>query len=175
MAQTQNSSGESLDSTLNFIAEVSGLPIEQVKTMYERVRKGRSLAEAMSIPPESLEAGYALACNLFSSGKYHDAETMYRVLCQYDANNPRNWLGLGCCLEKQGLYREAVFSLAHAAELGYPINPKPLYLLAQCCCSIQDTESAKRVLEIAVTAGDEADAEQMSYRKMSQELLANLV
>ena len=86
-----------------------------------------------------------------------------------------NWLGLGCCLEKQGLYREAVFSLAHAAELGYPINPKPLYLLAQCCCSIQDTESAKRVLEIAVTAGDEADAEQMSYRKMSQELLANLV
>ncbi|MCR5814067.1 MAG: hypothetical protein K6G15_06210 [Desulfovibrio sp.] len=174
MAQSQKSPDEELGTTLKQIAEVSGLPEEEVRKMYEQAKKGASIAEMFKIPPASLEAGYTLACNLFSAGKLQDAETMYRALCQYDSNNPRYWLGLGCCLEKRASYREAVFCFAQSASLGYPLNPKPLYLLAQCCCSIQDTDSTRRVLEIATNSGDQADSEQMRYRKLAQELLASL-
>ena len=172
MSQTQNSSD--MSELLVRIAELSGLSEAEVRVMYEQAQKGASVAEMFHIPPASLEAGYALACNLYAAGKTHDAETMYRALCQYDSETPRNWIGLGCCLEKRAEYREAVFSFARAAELGYPMNAKPLYLLAQCCLSIQDAEAARKVLDIAVAAGDEADVEQARYRKMAQELLAQL-
>lgn len=171
MAQTQNTD---MTVTLARIAELSGLSESEVTAMYEQAKKGASVAEMFHIPPASLEAGYALACNLYAAGKTHDAETMYRALCQYDNATPRNWVGLGCCLEKRAEYHEAVFCFARAAELGYPITAKPLYLLAQCCCSIQDKEAARKVLEVAVTAGDEADAEQARYRQMAQELLTTL-
>ncbi|MBE6442744.1 MAG: hypothetical protein E7022_10615 [Desulfovibrio desulfuricans] len=172
MPQAQNATD--MSATLASIAELSGLSEAEVKAMYEQARKGASVAEMFRIPPASLEAGYALACNLYAAGKTHDAETMYRALCQYDSETPRNWIGLGCCLEKRAEYREAVFCFARAAELGYPLNAKPLYLLAQCCCSIQDKEAARKVLEVAVVSGDEADPVQARYRQMAQELLATL-
>ena len=171
MSQTQNTD---MSETLARIAELSGLSEAELSAMYEQAKKGASVAEMFHIPPQSLEAGYALACNLYAAGKMHDAETMYRALCQYDNDAPRNWIGLGCCLEKRAEYREAVFCFARAAELGHPMNAKPLYLLAQCCCSIQDKEAARKVLEVAVDAGGATDAEQSRYRKMAQELLAQL-
>lgn len=172
MAQTQNIGD--IRQTLARIAELSGLSEDEVTAMYEQACRGASVAEMFHIPPASLEAGYALACNLYTAGKIHDAETMYRSLCQFDSCTPRNWIGLGCCLEKQAEYREAVFCFARAADLGYPMNAKPLYLLAMCCLSIQDRESARHVLDVAVTAGDPNDAEQMRYRKMAQDVLGQL-
>lgn len=172
MAQMQNATD--MSATLAQIAELSGLSEAEVRAMYEQACKGASVAEMFHIPPASLEAGYALACNLYAAGRTHDAETMYRSLCQYDGSAPRNWIGLGCCLEKRAEYREAVFCFARAAELGHPMNAKPLYLLAQCCLSVQDKDAARKVLDVAVTAGDGSDAEQARYRKMAQELLAQL-
>ncbi|MCR4666077.1 MAG: hypothetical protein K5657_02150 [Desulfovibrio sp.] len=171
MAQAKNTD---MNSTLERIAEISGLSKEEVSSLYEQAKKGASVAEMFHIPAKSLEAGYALACNLFSAGKIHDAETMYRALCQYDNDVPRNWIGLGCCLEKKAEYREAVFCFARAAQLGYPMSAKPLYLLAQCCYSIQDKEAARKVLDIAISAGNDSDPEQARYRKLSQELMATL-
>ena len=171
MTQTQN---PDMSEAFARIAEISGLSLEEVSAMYEQALKGASVAEMFHIPPESLEAGYALACNLYTAGKIHDAETMYRALCTYDSDVARNWIGLGCCLEKRAAYREAVFCFARAAQEGYPMSAKPLYLLAQCCCSIQEKDSARKVLEIAVTAGNESDPEQVRYRQMAQELLATL-
>ena len=163
-----------IDTTLARIAELSGLTEAEVTAMYEQAKTGASVAEMFHIPPQSLEAGYALACNLYAAGKVHDAETMYRALCQYDAETPRNWIGLGCCLEKRAEYREAVFCFARAADLGFPMNAKPLYLLAQCCCSIQDKEAARKVLDVAVNADNNTDPEQARYRQMARELLATL-
>ena len=163
-----------IDTTLARIAELSGLTEAEVTAMYEQAKKGASVAEMFHIPPQSLEAGYALACNLYAAGKVHDAETMYRALCQYDSETPRNWIGLGCCLEKRAEYREAVFCFARAADLGFPMNAKPLYLLAQCCCSIQDKEAARKVLDVAVNADNNTDPEQARYRQMARELLATL-
>ena len=171
MSQTQH---VDMNALLSRIAELSGLPREEVEVMYEQAKKGTSVAEMFNIPQQSLEAGYALACNLYAAGKTHDAETMYRSLCQYESTTPRNWIGLGCCLEKRAEYAEAVFCFARAAELGYPLSAKPLYLLAQCCCSIQDTDSARKILDIAVSTGETSNAEQMRYRKMAGELLATL-
>ncbi len=171
MTQTQNTN---MSEAFARIAEISGLSREEVSAMYEQAQKGASLAEMFNIPPQSLEAGYALACNLYSAGKFHDAETMYRALCTYDSEVARNWIGLGCCLEKRAAYPEAAFCFARAAEQGYPMNAKPLYLLAQCCCSIQDKDSARKVLEIAVTAGSESDPEQARYRQMARDLMATL-
>lgn len=172
MPDTQNS--VVINNTLAWIAEISGLSVEEVTVMYEKAQKGSSVAEMFNIPKKSLEACYSLACNLFAAGRTHDAETLYRALCQYDEETPRNWIGLGCCLEKRKEFREAAFCFAHAAELGYPMNPKPLYLLAQCCCAIQDKEAARKVLEVAITAGDESNSEQMQYRSMAKDLLASL-
>ena len=173
-AQNQEAQNQDLNATLKLIAEVSGLSKDEVQRMYEQAKKGATVAEMFKIPPASLEAGYTLAYNLFSAGKYHDAETMFRGLCQYDDFNPRNWVGLGCCLEKRASYREAAFCFAHAADLGYPLNPKPLFLLAQCLCAIKDMESARKVLDIAIESGDENNVEQMRYRKMAQELKDSL-
>lgn len=172
MTQSQNTSD--MSAILMRIAELSGLSESEVKAMYEQALNGASVAEMFHIPPKSLEAGYALACNLYASGRTHDAETMYRSLCQYDASTPRNWIGLGCCLEKRAEYREAVFCFARAAELGYPLNAKPLYLLAQCCLSIKDVEAAQKILDVIASVGDTDDAEQMRYRKMALELRAQL-
>lgn len=163
-----------IDTVLTRIAELSSLSKEEVEAMFEQAQKGASVAEMFHIPQKSLEAGYALACNLYAAGKVHDAETMYRSLCQYDSTTPRNWIGLGCCLEKRAEYGEAVFCFARAAELGYPMNAKPLYLLAQCCCSIKNTDAARKVLEVIVEFCKEPDAEQTRYRKLAGELLATL-
>lgn len=171
MAQTQT---KDIGLTLKRIAELTGLSEEEVNVLYEKAQKGASVAEMFHIPPKSLEAGYALACNLYAAGKTHDAETMFSALCQYDSRTPRNWIGLGCCLEKRAEYREAVFCFARAAELGYPLNAKPLYLLAQCCCSIQDKDAARKILEIAIETSSEEEGEHHRYREMARELLTTL-
>ncbi|MBQ7457141.1 MAG: SycD/LcrH family type III secretion system chaperone [Desulfovibrio sp.] len=161
-------------SVLSAIAQLSGLPLEEVKALYAKAIKEASLAKTFNIPEQSLETGYTMACNLLASGRYHDAQTMFRALCQYKVTVPKFWLGLGSCLEKLGIFREAVFCFAHAADLGEPLNPKPLYLLAQCCFSMQDVDAAKRALELAVVAGLTNDTEHQHYRTLAKEMLQQL-
>lgn len=163
-----------VDSILMAISELCGVPLEEVSLLYEDAQKGKSIAEMFKIPKESLEAGYALATSLYSSGRYKDAEVMFYTLCQYEENNPKNWLGWGCCLEKRGLYPQSVFCFARAADLATPLNPKPLYLLAVCCCNMKEFDAARKALSLAVDAGDEKNTADKRYRSLSKDLLDSI-
>ncbi|MBQ9536460.1 MAG: hypothetical protein IJU79_01570 [Desulfovibrionaceae bacterium] len=174
MSQDAEIKPRDIQEILNAIVELTGESLATVQALYEQAKHGATMAEMFKIPQESLDAGYVLACSLFTSGKIHDAEIMFRALCQYDERQPKNWLGLGCCFEKQGGYEEAIFCYAHSADLDTSPNPKTLFLLAQCCCAVRRLDAAKKVLSLAVTVGDSNDPGQMRYRKLAQELLSNI-
>ncbi|MBQ7738715.1 MAG: hypothetical protein IJT59_03570 [Desulfovibrionaceae bacterium] len=177
MADTQTKSAEIPEEMKDFLqrlASLSGLTIEEVSSLYEQAKKGATLAEMFNIPPESLAAGYTLAYNLFNAGQYNDAETMFRALCQYDNTNPKHWLGLGCTLQKLGLFREASFCFAHAADLGHPPKIKALFLLAQCCATIEDYPTARQVLELAFAADPGSDSVELEYLNFAKDLMAKL-
>ncbi|MBQ7457053.1 MAG: hypothetical protein IJS54_05580 [Desulfovibrio sp.] len=159
---------------VQIIAELTELPVENVQEMYDKVSKGATLAEIFHVRSESLEAGYALACALLSAGKPKDAVHLFTSVCDLDQNNAKYWLGLGCCYEKMGELRKASLCLANAADLENCQNPKPMYLLAQCCIALDEKETALNVLRATMKAGNENNPTHMWYRTRAQEMVNTL-
>lgn len=171
--QANEQAREELGAFLQTIAAASELSEEEIIKLYQKAKQGASIAEMFNIPQESLLAGYAMAVKLYTLEQYSDAETMFRALCQYEENNPKNWVGLGCCLQQKGNFAEAAFCYARAADLGYPLYAKPLYLLAQCLCTINEYPTAKKILKLAL--GAQADnEEQTRYIEQAKVLLDSL-
>ncbi|MCQ2444484.1 MAG: tetratricopeptide repeat protein, partial [Mailhella sp.] len=81
---------------------------ERIAGIVDRLLKGESLAQASDIPQEDTESVFDQAMELYSQGRYGDAEKLFRLLCLIVHDDSRFWMGLGACLQGLARYADAV-------------------------------------------------------------------
>ena len=81
---------------------------EELETMVKAVLNGATIGDVCNVSQDMLESLYSLGYNLYTSGNYKDAETVFSGLCLYDHNDPRFWMGLAGSRQANGKYQEAV-------------------------------------------------------------------
>ena len=80
---------------------------EELETMTKAVLNGATIGDVCNVSQDMLESLYSLGYNLYTSGNYKDAETVFSGLCLYDHNDPRFWMGLAGSRQANGKYQEA--------------------------------------------------------------------
>jgi type III secretion system low calcium response chaperone LcrH/SycD len=119
---------------------------DDVRAVIGAIESGLTPAEAAGVGQERLEALYALAHRLYSSGEYQDAETAFRALCLYDYRDSRFWMGLGATLqaeEKLAMAAEVYGMAGLVANLG---DPTPFFFAGLCQLKNGDLVSADATL-----------------------------
>ena len=103
----------------------------------DKVLQGKaSLYEARGLDADAMEGLYAVAHSFYSNGKYQDALKIFRLLCLYDHNNVRYWLGLGYTQKMLKEYTEALVTLTFAlVYLDCGDETAEAYLHTAECCS----------------------------------------
>ena len=81
---------------------------EELETMTKAALNGATIGDVCNVSQDMLESLYSLGYNLYTSGNYKDAETVFSGLCLYDHNDPRFWMGSPEAVRPTGKYQEAV-------------------------------------------------------------------
>ena len=102
------------------IPDLPNITNQQLEEIANRfLTEGETFKELKGISDEELEAVYAVGHNLFSTGRYDDAENAFKLLCFLDHLNKKFWLGLGACRRARKDYQGAIdaFGLAGVLDL----------------------------------------------------------
>jgi type III secretion system low calcium response chaperone LcrH/SycD len=144
---------------------------EELDAFVQGVLNGLSFAEAAGIKKETLEAGYGLALSLYNSGKFTDAETMFKGLCLYNHQDDRFWMGLGGCRQMSGDLDGAIDAYNMAAFLGSLTSPAPTVHAGLCYLKKGDKENARALFDAAVELGDAENKEDRAYHERARAML----
>ena len=97
---------------------------EELETMVKAVLNGATIGDVCNVSQDMLESLYSLGYNLYTSGNYKDAETVFSGLCLYDHNDPRFWMGLAGSRQANGKYQEAVDAYGLCSAMGGARQPR---------------------------------------------------
>ena len=117
---------------------------------------------------------YSLGYNLYTSGNYKDAETVFSGLCLYDHNDPRFWMGLAGSRQANGKYQEAVDAYGLCSAMGALASPVPLLQAGMCYLKMGDREKAQGAFVVALSMGEEGNPEHDAARGKASAMLAIL-
>ena len=106
-----------------------------------------TLKSAKGITNEEMNAVYSLAHDFYRTGRYQDAETLFKFLTVYDHLNPRYWMGLGATRQVQRRFEEAIKAYALVSVTLDVKNVKAPYYAAECFLAMGDRENARKALE----------------------------
>ena len=117
--------------------------------MIEQAAKGladmSTVRELKGITDEEMEAMYSLGYSFYTTGRYDDAEKVFRFLVLFDHLSAKYWTALGAVQQVKKLYVDAVASYGYASFLDLE-NPKPQYYAAECFLAMGDKENASSAL-----------------------------
>lgn len=100
---------------------------EELETMVKAVLNGATIGDVCNVSQDMLESLYSLGYNLYTSGNYKDAETVFSGLCLYDHNDPRFWMGLAGSRQANGKYQEAVDAYGLCSAMARSPAPCPCF------------------------------------------------
>lgn len=100
--------------------------------------------DSVFLATELYNCGY----HFYESGKYSEAADFFTLLTQIDAENAKNWKGLGACLQMQNLYHEALLAYATAGVIDTN-DPEVFFHAANCCFSLDHISEGLMALETA--------------------------
>lgn len=164
---------DSVKHTVENLAASLGFSPDEFKDMQEALLQGVPLYQIMGIQERVLKARYALAYQLYTSGKYNDAEEIFRWLCAYDNSSVQNWMGLGATRQGKKDYDGALEAYQMAAAYSSLQDPSPFYYSAICFLKQQKVEEAKVALQTVLTLGDKTKEDQKEFIDKAEKLLFN--
>ena len=147
---------------------------EELETMVKAVLNGATIGDVCNVSQDMLESLYSLGYNLYTSGNYKDAETVFSGLCLYDHNDPRFWMGLAGSRQANGKYQEAVDAYGLCSAMGALASPVPLLQAGLCYLKMGDREKAKGAFVVALSMGEEGNPEHDAARGKASAMLAIL-
>ncbi len=100
-----------------------------------------TVREMKGITDAEMEAIYSMGFSFYNTGRYDDAEKVFRFLVLFDHLNARYWTGLGAVFQVKKNYAEAITAYGYASFLDLK-NPKPQYLAAECFLALGDKTNA---------------------------------
>ncbi len=121
----------------------------------EAMKAGATFAEALDVPKDAMEGGYALAYNNLKIGNYKDAEVLFQMLTLYDYSDPRFSLGLALCREKREDYFAASDAYMLSAMMSEGKDPIPLYHAAICYMKLGQKDLAIQALDTVDEIADD--------------------
>lgn len=114
----------------------------------EMIEKGlTTVREQKGITDDEMNAVYAVAHNFYMTGRYEDAETVFKFLVIFDHLNPKYWIGLGAVRQVQKRYKEAIAAYANVAGNLDVENVKASYYAAECYLALGDKQNAQSAVE----------------------------
>ena len=117
------------------------LTAEKIEEAAKAFAEMGTIRELKGITDAEMEAIYSMGYSFYTTGRYDDAEKVFRFLVLFDHLNPRYWTGLGAVQQVKKLYGDAVTSYGYASFLDLE-NPKPQYFAAECFLAMGDKDNA---------------------------------
>ena len=105
-----------------------------------------TMRELKGITKAEMEAVYSVGFNMYRTGRYDDAEKIFRFLVLFDHLEPKYWLGVGAVQQVRKDYQGAIASYGYSSFLDLA-NPKPQLHAAECFLAMGDRRSAASALE----------------------------
>ncbi len=144
---------------------------EELTKIVEALNKGAGIGDVCNVSKEQIEGLYALAYNLYASGNYKDAGTVFQALCLYSHKDYRFWMGLAGCRQAQGDLKGAVDAYSMAGTVELLEDPVPFLYAARCYIRMGDKENAIGAINGLLTLGDETKPEHAKCHAQARELL----
>ncbi|MCF0253491.1 MAG: SycD/LcrH family type III secretion system chaperone [Duodenibacillus sp.] len=142
---------------------------EQLDSIIGCILNGGTIAQASGISDDTLEAVYALAHQLYTSRNYKDALKVFRLLCLYNSQEYKFWMGSGGCYQALGSYSEAVDAYQFAAIACQMKNPEPILYACRCMVKLGRKEDALAGIEALLMMGSPDNPKHAEcHRKASQ-------
>ena len=104
-----------------------------------------TMRELKGISKAEMEAVYSVGYNMYRTGRYDDAEKIFRFLVLFDHLEPKYWLGVGAIQQVRKDYQSAISSYGYASFLDLT-NPKPQLHAAECFLAMGDKVNAASAL-----------------------------
>ena len=128
-----------------------------------------TMRELKGITKAEMEAVYSVGFNMYRTGRYDDAEKIFRFLVLFDHLEPKYWMGVGAIQQVRKDYQGAIASYGYASFLDLR-NPKPQLHAAECFLAMGDKVNAASAL-IALDKYCPADTQiGREYRAKAAEL-----
>ncbi len=105
-----------------------------------------TVRDMKGISTGEMEAVYSLGYNFYNTGRYDEAEKIFKFLVLFDHMTPKYWIGMGAIQQVRKDYDAAVTSYGYASFLDLE-DPKPQYLAAECFFAKGDKDNALSALE----------------------------
>ena len=104
-----------------------------------------TMRELKGITKAEMEAVYSVGFNMYRTGRYDDAEKIFRFLVLFDHLEPKYWMGVGAIQQVRKDYQGAIASYGYASFLNLK-NPKPQLHAAECFLALGDKVNAASAL-----------------------------
>ncbi|MBR4675188.1 MAG: SycD/LcrH family type III secretion system chaperone [Victivallales bacterium] len=125
--------------------DTSLLTQEKIEQAAKALGEMGTVRELKGITDAEMEAIYSMGYSFYNTGRYDDAEKVFRFLVLFDHLEPKYWTGLGAAQQVKKLYGDAITSYGYASFLDLD-NPKPQYFAAQCFLALGDKDNALSAL-----------------------------
>lgn len=122
------------------VEQAGGIKIEDLAKM---LKLGTiSLKSVRGISDAEMNAAYALAHDCYTTGRYDDAETLFRFLTTFDHLNGKYWMGMGAVHQVKKRFREAAqaYALVIVAEDARSVDAS--FHAAECFLALGDRVNA---------------------------------
>lgn len=155
-------------------ASAAPLNDNEIQAIIQAMQNGASISDVANMKPEVLEGLYSLGYNLYTSGNFTDAETIFQALCLYKHSEIRFWMGLAGCRQANGNLPGAVDAYSMAGVAGGLSDPSPFLYAANCYIKLGDKENAIGALQGLLTLGEDGNDAHVQCRSKASELLKML-
>lgn len=129
-----------------------------------------TLAEGRGISMDELESVYAIALELYKTGRYKEAATLFNFLAVFSHTERKYWMGLGAVMQAQRNFDEAIRVYSHITMLVDSTWVKPSYYAAECFLAKGDKEHAMSAIEHVRQFADTKTEEGRKYLARAEEL-----
>ncbi|MBR6371957.1 MAG: SycD/LcrH family type III secretion system chaperone [Victivallales bacterium] len=153
--------------------DLAKLTNEQIEKAAKSFMDMGTVRELKGITDAEMEAVYSMGFSFYNTGRYDDAEKVFRFLVLFDHLCPKYWTGLGAVAQMKRDFQDAVKFYAYASFLDIK-NPKPQYLAAECFAAMGDKQNAISALTALEAYSPENTELGREYRKKAAELKATL-
>ena len=129
-----------------------------------------TMRELKGITKAEMEAVYSVGFNMYRTGRYDDAEKIFRFLVLFDHLEPKYWLGVGAIQQVRKDYQGAIASYGYPSFLDLS-NPKPQLHAAECFLALGDkVNAASSLLALDKYCPPESTPVGHEYRAKAAEL-----
>jgi type III secretion system low calcium response chaperone LcrH/SycD len=130
----------------NILTQDESEKIISVDELIKNIQEGYSLAAAMGISKDQLEAIYATAYQFFNQGKYEKAMKLFGFLLIHEQSDRRFFIAFGTCLQMLNTPDEALKYLG-IASVWEPSDPGPAVQVAECLLALNRSSEAYDLLK----------------------------